>query len=374
MDDEDKIRQIMIACLQKSLQSMVGMLLVVVVNGQAQGATDWSALSVADTVVLEDSVATTSGGLSEAQTVATWPLSAQRQWRLGGLAGGQRGSLPNTSLRYSQAPQSAPTLAAPPAGSSMSARGLGLANWDIGRNNWRYQGDRLGLTLGSTQVDNGSTSQTVLGGFRLGTGTTSGSSWDASLAAGAIDRTSGTEGGDLDYGPMAGQAALSWRPQDVWSVDSSVQAAPGMVNTTLGTQMDAGDLGAFRLGMAHGGMHSVRGWGVQTGYEVRLFDRVDLSFDTGRQSTGYADLGNYAQGPASGTMSRRFSAGMAGPMHGTITGTYESYNDVGGQPHQRFGFNQQFWYSPNLRVGVKAQRETVTGDYDVGLSLSVPIK
>lgn len=61
--------------------------------------------------------------------------------------------------------------------------------------------------------------------------------------------------------------------------------------------------------------------------------------------------------------------GRWGKWGASYSGTTPSF----GSSQHTFGLNQQFWYSPNLRVDIDAQRQTRSGDYNVGLRFSLPL-
>src|SRR3546814_12522871 len=72
-------------------------------------------------------------------------------------------------------------------------------------------------------------------------------------------------------------------------------------------------------------------------------------------------------------MRQRWTATVPTGRWGDVSGVYENEYSSTGNTRRSFGVSQQFWYSPNLRIGLKAERELVSGDYDIGLRFSVPI-
>lgn len=260
------------------------------------------------------------------------------------------------------------------------AQGLGLGNWDKGAHAWRYQGDQVGVDLGRAQVKPSlADTEVALGGIRLdsqlGNLNSVASSWDFSVAAGAFDRSVNRAAGDLSYREFASLGQLTVRPSQQWSLASDLQTAPGLVSSSLRTQFQSRQFGTFRVGLGGGRHRAKRGWGYQTYYQVRLWDHLALSWQTDHRSPGYADLTSYQQtGEAQGMRRQRLTAGLISSSGSSLSGTYEYVRQPTGPAQQRFGMTRQVWYSPNVKVGFKASHERISRDYDVGLTVSFPIK
>lgn len=73
--------------------------------------------------------------------------------------------------------------------------------------------------------------------------------------------------------------------------------------------------------------------------------------------------------PSKHGMDMHWDLGRWGVVGANYVGTLPEL----GQKQHSFGFNQQFWYSPNLRIDVEAQRQTHSGDYNMGLRFSLPV-
>lgn len=253
-----------------------------------------------------------------------------------------------------------------------------LSLWSLGDRNWRYRGDSgLGITLGSTEVGTpvlGSTA--TLGGVRISQASLVGdddvNQWSLSMALGALDYSSGPGAADLSYGPTAANTVIRYGLSPRVSLESEVQVAPDLVTTSLGGLYDAKRWGRLHAGVARGKLGGDAGWRYQTAYDVNVTDALQLSVRNEWNAPGFADLGHYRDG-VTGGVRRRWAATVPTRHWGDVSGTYESFRPTGGTPTERFGFSQQFWYSPNLRIGVEAQREVASGDYDIGIRFSVPI-
>lgn len=256
----------------------------------------------------------------------------------------------------------------PPAGA--------MSQWQFGERNWQYAADSgLAVRLGSSDVGSSVlTGNATLGGLHIRQSDLvdqHDGSWSVSFALGALDYSSDDKG-DLAYGPAAANTVINYGLNEHVALESAVQVAPDMVTTTLGGRFDAGDLGRLRAGVAHGSLGEHDGWRYQAAYDIELAGDVRLSVRNEWDAPGFADLAHYRGGVASGVR-RNWQATVPTRHWGDISGTYETFQPTIGSASERFGFTQQFWYSPNLRIGLQAQREVGTGDYDIGIRFSVPI-
>lgn len=258
----------------------------------------------------------------------------------------------------------------PPAGT--------MSQWRLGERNWGYATDNgLAIRLGSSDVE----SSVLAGGARLGgvhvkqsglARRDDVSNWAVSFALGALDYSDSADKGDLSYGPAAANTVIHYGLTERLALESGIQVAPDLVTTTLGARLDAGDWGQVRAGVARGGLADHDGRRYQAAYDVQMGDDLHLSVHNEWDAPGFADLGHYRTG-VTGGVRRRWTATVPTQRWGDISGTYESIQPAAGAATQKFGFSQQFWYSPNLRIGLQAQRELDTGDYDIGIRFSVPI-
>lgn len=252
-----------------------------------------------------------------------------------------------------------------------------LDDWRLGARGWDYSTrDGLAVRLGSSEVGSSVLSRSAtLGGMHLRhqglTGYDDSRPWSLSLSVGALDYADGD--GDLSYGPVAANTVIQYGLGNNLALESAVQAAPGLLTASWGARVDAGPWGQLRGGVAHGGLDEQRGRRYQATWNVEWDDALHVSVRNEWESPGFADLGRY-RGAAGGGMRRNWAATIPTRNWGDIRGTYETWQPVTGPDTQRFGFSQQFWYSPNLRIGLHGQREVGGGDYDIGILFSVPIK
>lgn len=251
-----------------------------------------------------------------------------------------------------------------------------MSQWRLGERSWQYSADEgLAVRLGSGEVGSSVLAgSATLGGLHVRQSTLADQNdgqWSVSFALGALDY-SGSGKGDLEYGPAAANTLINYGLNEHLAFESAVQVAPDLVTTTLGGRLDTGDFGRFRAGVAHGSLGEQDGWRYQAVYDVQLADDLHLSVRNEWNNPGFADLAHYRGGVTPGTR-RNWQATVPTRRWGDISGSYETFRPVAGTATERFGFTQQFWYSPNLRIGLQAKREVGTGDYDIGIRFSVPI-
>src|SRR5690606_2731341 len=262
---------------------------------------------------------------------------------------------------------SAPVLAAP-AGES----------WTLGTQNWRYSGDDgLDVTLGSDEIVVpawGSSAR--LGGINVSqsslvSGSDTENNWQYALSVGALDYSS-SGSGDLDLGPTAANSVFRYGVSPTFTLESQMQVAPDLFSTGLGGQYRT-DWGVWSAGLARAERGMYNGWRYQAGYELDVFEDLQLSWLNERRGAGYTDLSRYTADPSVGSVRQKWMATVPLGRWGDLNGVYENEQSSLGDTRRSFGLTQQFWYSPNLRIGLQAQREITSGDYDIGIRLSVPI-
>lgn len=252
--------------------------------------------------------------------------------------------------------------------------------WELGAENWRYiAGDGTDLTLGSysprVQVWGGGAR---LGGIALSRSLTEGvvpdSQWQYGVALGALSYTdAGVTSGSLTYGAGASDVVLRYGVDSDVTLETQMQWAPDMLTAGVGG-MYATPWGAWRVGVAKATRDLHDGWRYRVGYDVGVLEDVELSWLTEQRSGGFSDLSNYAGFDGKSARTRNLvSTSIRLGRWGTMRGSYENVTSPAAPLKQQFRLSQQFWYSSNLRVSLSAQRERLSGDYGLGLELSVPI-
>lgn len=253
--------------------------------------------------------------------------------------------------------------------------------WTLGADNWRYsRADGTKLVLGNDWSSASVVGDRVrLGGVGLTQSLTEKAegegSWQYSVMLGALDYSgeAGKQGG-LTYGPTAGESVLRYGVSRQLSVETQMQWAPDMVVSGIGGKYATKGLGAWQAGVAKATRNFNQGWRYRVGYEVNVISSLNLSWTHEQRTGGYSDLANYRDFTLdSGRNRNLWSAKLSMGRWGVLNGTFEQLSSPGGAIKQQFGVSQQFWYSPNLRISLRTERELISGDYAFGLGLAVPL-
>lgn len=198
------------------------------------------------------------------------------------------------------------------------------------------------------------------------------SQWNYSLALGALDQ-SASGATDLDFGPTAGTLALNYDYNSRVSLTTRTEVASDLIMSGVAGQYDLGRLGRWRSGVSrsNGAMH--QGWRYRAAADFHLAEDLSLLWMGERYTDGFMDINRYAgNSPAAGGR-QRWSASWDAGRWGKWSGSFENVKGREGSGQRRFGLSQEFWYSPKLRVGLHAEREVVSDDYDIGLRFSFPL-
>jgi hypothetical protein len=251
--------------------------------------------------------------------------------------------------------------------------------WTLGSSNWRYSNkEGLDVTLGNEEIVVPAWgNSTKLGGVSISQSSLAGSGdsqrWQYSMAIGALDYSSSADSGDLAYGPTASNTVLRYGVSPDFTLESQLEVAPDLVTSGLGGNYRT-RWGAWSAGVARASYGLYKGWRYQAAYKVDVLDDLQLSWMNERHTAGFTDLSRYRDGEVSpGGIRQRWTATVPLGRWGDVSGVYENEYSSTGNTRRSFGVGQQFWYSPNLRIGLKAERELVSGDYDIGIRFSVPI-
>lgn len=253
------------------------------------------------------------------------------------------------------------------------------AGWTLGTDNWRYTNTAgLGLTLGSDTSQAPAWSAPVrLAGVGVHwdpDADASSNAWQYAMSVGAIDETpaAATQGG-LSYGPAASSSVLRYHVSPGMSVNSQMQWTPGLHNVGLGGMYSLHDWGAWELGVSRAASARQDGWGYQLGYSVDVLQDLKLSWTNQQREAGYTDLSLY-QTPLTGpSESNQWQATVPMGRWGDLSGSYSQLDDATGAVRQTLGVSQQFWYDPHVQVRLAANRDIVSGAYDLGVKFSLPL-
>lgn len=199
------------------------------------------------------------------------------------------------------------------------------------------------------------------------------SQWNYSLTFGAVDQ-SAAGASDLVFGPTAGSVKLAYDYGSQLSVETQTEVAADLLMSGVTGQYDLGSFGRWRSGIARSNHGLHQGWRYRARADFDLHDDLSLGWVGERYTEGFMDIRRYAAGaePLAGGR-QRWSASWDVGRWGHWSGSFESVHGKQGAQQRRFGLSQRFWYSPNLQIGIHAEREVVTDDYDIGLRFSFPL-
>ena len=251
--------------------------------------------------------------------------------------------------------------------------------WSAGAAHWNTRLDAsTELALGSSEIAAPEWNESLrLSGISLSQSFLAGSDevsqWNYSVAIGVVDQ-SASGASDLTFGPRAGSLALSYDYSPRLSVATQTEVADDLFMSGVTGQYDLGWLGRWRSGVARSNQGAHQGWRYRARADFDLADDMSLAWVGERHTDGFMDIRRYAAG-SSATRGRRqrWSASWDAGRWGEWSGSFESVHGSHGTQQRRFGLSQQFWYSPNLRIGIHAEREVVADDYDIGLRFSFPL-
>lgn len=251
--------------------------------------------------------------------------------------------------------------------------------WSADAANWNARlDDSTEFALGTSEVETLGWNESIrLSGVSLSQSFMASSDdvsqWNYSLAFGAVDQSS-SGASDLTFGPTAGSLALSYDYSPRLSLATQTEVAADLIMSGVTGQYDLGPLGRWRSGIARSnhGMH--QGWRYRAMADFDLADDLSLAWEGERHTDGFMDIRRYAAGsnPVGGGR-QRWSASWDVGRWGEWSGSFETVHGSQGTQQRRFGLSQEFWYSPNLRIGIHAEREAVADDYDIGLRFSFPL-
>lgn len=253
-------------------------------------------------------------------------------------------------------------------------------SWTFGERSWRTRlDDGLALSLGRREIDFPAWNESVnLSGISLSQSFLAGSDevsqWNYSLAFGVVDQSAGSSG-DLEFGPTAGSLALAYDYSPRFSVASHIEAAPDLLMSGFTGRHDLGAFGRWRAGIARSTHDIYQGWRYGAAVDFDLAEDLHLSWVGERYTEGFMDLRRYAGGADPVAGERQRLTASWGPADGGAlwSGSFESVRTRSEAQQRRFGVGREFWYSPNLRIGLHAEREIVGDDYDIGLRFSFPL-
>lgn len=181
--------------------------------------------------------------------------------------------------------------------------------------------------------------------------------------------------GDGDYGPTAGTSSLRYGLTPDLTLESQMQSARSLTATGLGTTYSAGQFGTVQAGATQSRFDAAGGWRYRLGYNVDVSDFLNLGYANQQTGAGYGDLSTYETGAITERQSTNtFSAGVPTGSWGTLSGTYSGVRTADGTLTQRYyGLSQSVTLAPGVSLGLGANRDFISRDYNVTMQLSLPV-
>lgn len=252
-----------------------------------------------------------------------------------------------------------------------------LNGWSLGSSAWRYQGmSDTDLLIGNTDLGVPDwINSPRLGGMQLSQRFTTDDDmpWRYRLSLGALDYSSSVPEGDLKFGPTVSALSVDVGLTPKLQLEGLVESAPGLQLSGVGARYETQDWGAWTSSIARATHEYGSGWRYQMRYDTDILPSVNVGLSSERYQGDFADLSRYGQSSLGSGVKHSLNANVGLGRWGTLKGNYVSERSQFGAPSQRLGLTQQFWYSPNLRLGLQAQRELHNGDYNMVLRLAVPL-
>lgn len=196
--------------------------------------------------------------------------------------------------------------------------------------------------------------------------------WQYGAAVGMVDKNKKAE--DLHYGTGAARAWVDVRLSSRLSVDGLYQRAINYEQFGVGGRYDFNRLGVWAVNLTQSQHQAEQGWRYQGRYEVGLGSSIDVALSSETYSGEFSNLlQSQTNGRTAPQSTHAVDVYWDTGRWGKFGANYASALPKLGEKKHEFGLSQQFWYSPNLRIDLDAQRQMQSGDYNVGLRFSLPI-
>ena len=250
--------------------------------------------------------------------------------------------------------------------------------WHVGQGTWRYQStSAVRFVLGnySPKLISGLAS-VPLGGVSIADQTSGWLGqhvqWRYGAAFGAVDKKPTVT--SFQYGSGAGRAWVDVKISPSLSLDGLYQRAEGYEQLGLGGRYDFGLMGTGALNVVQSHHQKGKGWRYQGRYQLQVADTLAVGLQSESYKGLFSDLlqhqnHGYTVSQDKHAVDLQWEAGRWGKLGASYASTAPRL----GHSQHTFGLSQQFWYSPNLRIDVDAQRQTHSGDYNMGLRFSLPL-
>lgn len=196
-----------------------------------------------------------------------------------------------------------------------------------------------------------------------------------SSMVGVLDYTDLTAmSGAYQYGATAGSTSVRYGATRALTLESHMEAAPALSSLGVGSAYSLGDFGVLRAGATQSEFEATTSTRTRLGYSVNVADAVTLGYTTDHIAAGYNDLADYVTGAAPSDQVRNtITAGIPLGQYGTFSGTYSGLRAGTVYAERRVGVSHTMALSPTVRVGWAADRDAVSGDYAMRMSLAMPV-
>lgn len=255
-----------------------------------------------------------------------------------------------------------------------------------GDRNWTYRdadGPSVAVgNLSTTPLTWGSPALAI-GGLQLSSpapaatsaGTLEPGQFGYSSSVGRLNHTDmAASSGAVAYGPSVGTGSFRYGLTSDVTLEGQVQSAPSLAAHGLGTTYSAGEYGSVQAGITQSTYDAVGARRYRLGYSVNVMEDLRVGLTTERTQNGFSDLVTYQSGGAQPYSRNIYSAGVPVAGIGTLSGTYTLGNGLTpADDERRIGLVQSVQLAPSVQFALGADRDTVTGDYDVRANLSMPV-
>ncbi len=255
-----------------------------------------------------------------------------------------------------------------------------------GDRSWTYRevdGPSVAVGNLSTTALTWGSSAFAIGGLQLSSpapsttpaGTLQPGQFGYSSSIGRLNHTDMTAtSGAVAYGPSVGTGSFRYGLTSDVTLEGQVQSAPSLAAHGLGTTYSAGEYGSVQAGITQSSYDAVGARRYRLGYSVDVIEDLKVGLITERTQNGFSDLATYQSGGAQPYSRNIYSAGVPVSGIGTLSGTYTLGNGLTpADDERRIGLVQSVQLAPTVQFALGADRDIVTGDYDVRANLSMPV-
>lgn len=196
--------------------------------------------------------------------------------------------------------------------------------------------------------------------------------WRYGATVGLVDHSQSLQ--QFKYGARAGRAWLDVTVTPGFSLGAVYQRAQGYEQLGLGTHYDLGLMGNWSFAISQSQTAGVkRGLRYQGVVDLDLNEQTHLTLSSEKYTGKFVRLGQNHRAPTSEQSAYRAALVWDTGRWGRVQAHYANNVITDANPQHILGIGQQVWYSPNVRIDLDAQRQTHSGDYNMGLRFSFPL-